>query len=201
MKQLFLASLCILAIACNQTPEKKAEKLIKDSIQKTLILPDSYQSVETIIDSAYSPFSDPAFIDSVFDLFKKWGDLKECEVLVKKEKSMMSILSSPMSSFGRSQYKQAKERYEEILEIYDKLNNRYQSVEDKVHPRMFEAPSFIGYVVHHRYRSSDNDGDVQLTGRYYLLDSDMLSIKASWDEDQYNQYKEYLQQLIEASKD
>lgn len=58
---LFLLSAMLLLVSCGQSKEAKIERLVKESIQSTLYIPDSYEAVKTQVDSAFTPFGDPIF--------------------------------------------------------------------------------------------------------------------------------------------
>ena len=62
MKRTLILALCALLLSCcTKTPQQKAEALVKDAMLKSLILPDTYQPVETKLDSAFSPYQRRAF--------------------------------------------------------------------------------------------------------------------------------------------
>ena len=50
-----------LLSSCNNSPTDKANVLIKDDMRKSLIITDSYEPVETKVDSAFAPFDEPEF--------------------------------------------------------------------------------------------------------------------------------------------
>ena len=58
-KVLYLILVLIVLAACSQSPEQKAEVLIKDSLKKSLYKPDTYKPVDTKVDSAFTPYDDP----------------------------------------------------------------------------------------------------------------------------------------------
>ncbi|MBO7115883.1 MAG: hypothetical protein J6V87_02410 [Prevotella sp.] len=53
-KVLYLILVLIVLAACSQSPEQKAEVLIKDSLKKSLYKPDTYKPVDTKVDSAFT---------------------------------------------------------------------------------------------------------------------------------------------------
>ena len=57
MKKLVIAlfAVCAILSSCQKTPEDKANDLIKENIAKMLTYPDSYESVETTVDSLFNP--------------------------------------------------------------------------------------------------------------------------------------------------
>jgi hypothetical protein len=52
---LFLVTVIAVFASCNNSPESKANDLIKEEMKKSLYHVDSYDPVETIVDSAFSP--------------------------------------------------------------------------------------------------------------------------------------------------
>ena len=86
MKKIFAASLILsLAIACAPSPQEKAEALVKEAVQKSLYIPDSYEAVDTQLDSAFTPYHDPAFVATVLDMCKKGVEMDELEIDAKVE--------------------------------------------------------------------------------------------------------------------
>lgn len=203
MKRMFALSLILaMAIACTPSPQKKAEALVKEAIQKTLYIPNSYEAVETQLDSAFTPYHDPAFVATVLDICKKGVELDELDSKMKSAKSTMSIWSGPyMTSFGRNQYNEAKEEYETTKGKYDALTAKIQKMAEGLRAQIEKEPEFIGCLVHHTYRAQNNAGNVLMGGAYFLLDKDLTQIIAQWDEEEIEVYNAFLQQAAEAAED
>ena len=203
MKRIFaLFFILSMAIACAPSPQKKAEALVKEAIQKTLYIPDSYEAVETQLDSAFAPYHDPAFVATVLDICKKGVELDELDSKMKSAKSSMSIWSGPyMTSFGRNQYNEAKEEYETAKGKYDALTAKIQKMAEGLRAQIEKEPEFIGCRVHHTYRAQNNAGNVLMGGAYFLLDKDLTKIIAQWDEEEIEVYNAFLQQAAEATED
>lgn len=203
MKRIFALSLILLmAIACAPSPQEKAEALVKEAIQKSLYIPDSYEAVETQLDSAFTPYHDPAFVATVLDICKKGVELDELDSKMKRAKSSMSIWSGPyMTSFGRNQYNEAKEEYETAKGKYDALTAKIQKMAEGLREQIEKEPEFIGCRVHHTYRAQNNAGNVLMGGAYFLLDKDLTQIIAQWDEEEIEVYNAFLQQAAEAAED
>ena len=69
MKKLVLFALALFCmISCSQTPENKVSSLIRANIEKSLAHPDSYEAIETVVDSAFAPFDDPAFYQKTLEI-------------------------------------------------------------------------------------------------------------------------------------
>lgn len=201
MKKLLFLSLAIFAISCAQSPQKKAEALVKDAVQKTLVLPDTYQPVETQLDSAFTPYHDPEFVNICLDMCKKSIELDQLDTQVKRAKSNMSIWTGPyMSTFGKEQYRQAKEEYEAAQKKYDTLMEYLQKKSLILKEKIEKEPEFIGCRVHHTYRANNNAGNTIIADKYFILDKDITTIIAQWEGEDIDIYNEFLKQAYEAAE-
>ena len=201
MKKLLVISLCVLAVACTKTPEQKAEALIKDAMCKSLVLPETYQVVETQLDSAYTPIHDPEFVSKVLEMNKIGLEIDELEKQVKRAKYSMSLWSGTYrSAFGREQYNQAKDKYDEVKAQYDSLVERLQRIAEDLKQKAEEAPEFIGYFAHHRYRANNNAGYTLLNDEYFLLDKEITRIVAQWNDKEMAVYNDFLKLAAETAE-
>ena len=201
MKRLLFISVCLLAAACAKTPEQKAEVLIKDSMLKTLVFPESYQAVETQLDSAFTPYHDPEYIATVLDIYNVAVSLDEIDRQMKQAKSHMSIWSGPYQTpFGREQYKQAKEEYDDAASKHEALVGRVKKMAEGLQEKVEREPEFIGYRAHHRFRAQLNNGDTILSSEYFLLDKELTKIVARWSEEEINLYESFLTSLTDAAE-
>ena len=173
MKRILFITLCVFALACTKTPEQKAEALIKEALLKSLALPDTYQAVETTLDSAYIPYTDPAVIDAVLSIRKKEVEL--------------AALGEDIESYTSAHSKEYDALTEEIQESLGALEE------------IIKEPEFIGYYVHHRYREKDNAGNTILRGKYFLFDKDISQIIAQWEEEEIDAYDEFWVQAVGAA--
>lgn len=182
MKRLLLfITLCLLAAACTKTPEQKAEALIKHDLLVALAFPESYEPVETQLDSAFSPYNDPAFIDLAFDSFKTFTDLDEIIRQIKQAQA-------------------ANEDYADAEIKRKALSGRLNKQIERQKEKAKKEPEFIGYIAHHRFRAQRDNGETILTGEYYLLDKDLSRLIARWNEIEYNAYDQFLQHMISSGE-
>ena len=191
MKKSFIFILCaVLFTCCTKTPEQKAEALIKDSVVKHLYVPDSYQPVETQLDSAFAPYLAPELIQGVIDFHKMLNDSKDKKEDMRRAKSSMSIWYSTyhMSDYEIERYQQAKENYEEAQSSYNRIMSRLQEKAEWIKNKMAEEITFIGFMARHRFRANNNAGDTLFGESYYLLNPELTTIVAEWDEDDINMF-------------
>lgn len=200
MKKFFFITLCVLAVACTKTPEQKAEVLIKNEILKSLVLPDTYQAVETRLDSAFTPSHDPEVINTVLDICKKGMEMDKLDKEMKRAKSSMAIWSgSYMSAYEKEQYRQAKEGYNAAKSKYETLMGKAQKSAEALKGMLVKDQEFEGFYAHHRYRANNNAGNTILSGKYFLFDKDISKIIAQWEEEEIDAYNEFMEQVAEAA--
>lgn len=185
MKKFYVAVIiCCLAASCASSPEKKAEKLVKEEILKTLYIPESYEAVNTRVDSAFSPYADPAILSALIECSDKLKELDLLEREMAMEKSSMSIWTNPyMSSYARNEYNEAKNNYEKTKLKYDRLKKQIDDFVNELKNRQKEEPSFIGYLVIHSFRASNNAGDKLLDAFYFIVDKDFSKVLYMWSAD------------------
>lgn len=200
MKKFFFITLCVLAVACTKTPEQKAEALIKDAILKSLVFPDTYQAVETSLDSAFTPSHDPEVINTVLDICKKGMEMDKLDKEMKRAKSSMAIWSgSYMSAYDKEQYRQAKEGYNAAKSRYDALMEKARKSAEALKEMLVKDQKFEGFYAHHRYRARNNADNTILSGKYFLFDKDISKIIAQWEEEEIDAYNEFMEQVAEAA--
>lgn len=67
---ILLGLVMVYMVTYSQSPDDKAKTLIRKSIEKTLAHPESYEALETVVDSAFAPFDDPAFFNKTLEICK-----------------------------------------------------------------------------------------------------------------------------------
>ena len=103
MERILLGALLItLFVSCGKSPEEKANALIEDDIKKVLYHPETYDPAETQVDSAFTPFDDPAFYEKTVQLCKLGMSIDECDRKMKNAKSSMPIVVFTNLSEGES---------------------------------------------------------------------------------------------------
>lgn len=199
MKKIFyLALVTVVIAACGQSQEQKAEALIKESLKKSLYKPETYKPVETKVDSAFAPYDDPAFFEELAELGKMNSEYADLEEKAKHAKSSMSIWSGPyQTSFGRNQYQEAKEEYDEANAKIEKLKTKGRKQYEKVANMLQENRKFIGYKAIHNYRADNNAGNTLIGNTIFFIDKNFEEVTYSMEVEEYNQVQEAIEQLQE----
>ena len=199
MKKIFsYVLLSMLLIACSQSQEQKAETLIKESLKKTLYKPDTYKSVETKVDSAFSPYDDPALYEEMAKLGKFTSDYQQLEEKAKDAKSKMALWDNPyQTEYERYAYEEAKEEYDEVNAQFEKLKTKGRKIYDKVVSMLQEDRKFIGYKAVHNYRADNNLGNTLIGNSVFFIDENFTKVLYSLKEEEYDLIQESIKNFIE----
>lgn len=185
MKKVLLGTVFVtLFVSCGTSPEDKANALIEEDIKKVLYHPDTYDPVETEVDSAFTPFDDPVFYEKIVELCQLGDQVEEYKKEMKRAESSMSIWSGPyQTAYGKTQYQQAKDEYDENAENKQEAETKAMRLADELKTMFDKERQFIGFKARHRYRANNNAGQTLFGEKMYLLDKDMSRIVASYDTD------------------
>lgn len=199
MKKFFyLAFSTLVLLACSQSQEQKAEVLIKESLKKSLYKPETYKPVETKVDSAFAPYDDPAFFEELAELGKMNSEYEELEEKAKRAKSSMAIWSGPyQTAYGRNEYQEAKEEYDEANAKIDKLKTKGKKQYEKVISMLQGERKFIGYKALHNYRADNNAGNTLIGNTIFFIDENFTEVQYSMEAEEYNQVQDAINQFKE----
>ena len=199
MKKFFyLAFLTFVLVACSQSQEQKAEVLIKESLKKSLYKPETYKPVETKVDSAFAPYDDPVFFEELAELGKMNSEYEELEEKAKSAKSSMAIWSGPyQTAFGRNEYQEAKEEYDEANAQMEKLKTKGKKQYEKVVSMLQSERKFIGYKALHNYRADNNAGSTFIGNTFFFIDENFTEVRYSMEQEEYEQVQKAISQFKE----
>jgi hypothetical protein len=194
-KLLFLFAFVFAFTACSVSNEKKAEALIKDSIQKVLIFPDSYDPIEMQLDSAFSPLHDPSFIQLCLDFNEKGVELESLQEDIAMAERDKSRYNPSLSAYFRTRYQQAIEKYDSLIQKNEQLTGQLKKLGEELSAQSTKEPEFIGYFAHQSYRAKNNAGATLIGEKYFLFDKDISTITYVWDKEELELYDAFLTQL------
>lgn len=197
-KLILLFAFGAVVISCNNSPESKANALIKEELKKSLYKPDTYQPVETVVDSAFAPQDDPTLYEKLTRLEDLGREIESLESTMKRKKSAMAIWSGPyQSAYDRNEYNEAKEEYDEANGKLEKLRKKVQPLAVEIVELMNQKSKFIGFKATHNYRADNNAGNTLIGNSVYIIDPKFEKILFSMEKEGYDAYQEALKQLKE----
>jgi PBP1b-binding outer membrane lipoprotein LpoB len=177
--------LAVVFVSCSKSPEQKANKLIKEDLKKSLVKPDTYQAVETKIDSAFSPYADPEFIQLAIEFFDITIEMSKYQEEIENAKFTMNLYT-PNSylndEYTKDKYNKEKEKYNNANSSFEKAKKRLEKKAASIREILNKEPKFIGFQAHHTYRANNNAGNTLMGRAYYIFDKDMKNILVSMPE-------------------
>ena len=171
---------------------------------KTLYDFESYEPIETKIDSAFTSIYTDSIIKSYAYIARAFlDDVEENLDKIKDDRNTMEIWSDSYSSLGRSKYNEALKNYGERLDktkrYMEVVNNYMDSI--KIISSNFK-PEFYGWKASHKFRCKNKGGNFDLGNYIYVFDKKMNSIiyKEDIDDDSNNKIRNIIDEAIN-SKD
>ena len=189
MKKVVFVILTIVITACSQSPEQKANALIQEKVKNSLYHPETYEAVETIIDSAFAPKDDPAFHEKTLKLYHYVMDVQKNQEKANDAERSMSLWKSPyMSEYAKRKYNEAKQEYDDCIKQEEKLINKIQKTNKELEKIAEPGRRFIGFKVTHKFRAQNNAGNTFMGEYVYIMNEDLTKLLASYDTD----YEDYI---------
>ena len=163
MKKLVIALFAVCAIfsSCQKTPEDKANDLIKENITKMLTYPDSYESVETTIDSLFTPMYTVAFYEKAKRAMELIDRIEENKRNIDNGLFAMDVHSGPYtnSAYDRAKYKEGKEEYETAKKYNEKAVPELAALKKEMKAQLEKDDEFLGYAIEHKFRCKNEVGN------------------------------------------
>ena len=193
-----LALVALILVSCGKTPQQKAEALVEESVKKVLLKPDTYDPIETKLDSIVSPYNDPDFYKEVTSFSELLTEVSWCKNGIKSAKKDMSFYDDSFSSsYFKSQYQEAKEKYEKAVKKYENLREKIQKKYEGIAKKLKGEHAFSGYVIAHSFRANNNDGKTLISNYIFFADKALENIIFTLSEYEVNEYGETINQIKE----
>ena len=139
----------LVALSSCKSKEQKADALIKDYMFKHLHDYDSYEAVETKVDSAYNtPFFHPDILSFAADAIDADEEKEELKDEVERASRIMDIWEDSWSASGRERYYEAREDFvTKYRDLCEATLNYTQSLQGIRHLLDSLDREFIGWSV------------------------------------------------------
>ena len=190
---LFLSAICLTA--CQESKEVKAEKLIKKTLNGIIVNMDTYEPIETTLDSAFAPLQTAESIQRLAKLPSQMTLYYQLTQDVSSARERMALYEDSYSSYGREQYRKYKEEYESSKKRLDEMEADIQAYGEKMEQASNEEPVFSGYLARHQYRYVNKDGEKTIGYDLFFINQDLTAIEAMVDLDD-----EALKTILEANE-
>lgn len=195
-KILFILLPAFLLVSCKSREEKVAE-LIKQEMFKTLYDFESYEPVETKIDSAFTSIYTDSVIKSYAYIARSFlDDVQEGLDKVKDAQRTAEIWRDSYSSYGRIKYEEAcNEMRNHLDEVKSKMSIVNSYTDSIRNASVGFKPEFCGWRVKHRFRCKTKGGNFDLGDYVYIVDKKVTKI--IYKEDPDDEYTKKVNGLIE----
>ena len=197
MKKVIGFILCLMVLgACSRTQEEKANLLIKEDIQKVLVKPDTYEPIETKLDSAFAPYETPEFMENTLKCVQLFMEIEGYKEKIKDARSMMALYEDNLGSpYLKNEYNEYKAEYKEATNKRNEIEKRLKRLGKKLKELANANREFIGYKAMHHYRADNNAGKTVLGTGFYLFDKDINTILISFSEEEIELIQEASKEL------
>ncbi|MBR1464647.1 MAG: hypothetical protein IJ604_14890 [Prevotella sp.] len=181
MKNIVFILAVLLIVSCSKTPEEKASALIQEKVKSSLYHPESYEAVETVIDSAFAPKDDPAFYEKTLKYYHLSQEVLKYEEEVKRSKRKMALWQNAHDAYGKNEYDEAEEEYNSNSSEVESLMGKLQKIGEDLKMLVESGRRFIGFKATHKYRANNNRGNTLLRTNFYIIDPELSAILAEYD--------------------
>lgn len=197
MKKVIGFILCLMVLgACSRTQEEKASLLIKEDIQKVLVKPDTYEPIETKLDSAFAPYETPEFMENTLKCVQLFMEIEGYKEKIKDARSMMTMYEDNLGSpYFKNEYNEYKAEYKEATNKRNEIEKRLKRSGKKLKELANAKREFIGYKAMHHYRADNNAGKTVLGTDFYLFDKDIKTILVSFSKEEIELIQEASEEL------
>lgn len=169
---LWLPIIVLTILSGCKSKEEKAIEMIKKEMFKTLYDYESYQPIETTVDSAfYSPYTDSTILSHGYVIKELLSEANKNLEEIKEAHTSMEIWSDSYSSYGLTKYYDAKEKMSSALEKGN-LYIKYMNIEgDSIRMLSKDIKStFYGWKVTHKFRCKTKGGNSTIGNYVYIFD-------------------------------
>lgn len=182
--------LCFTFVQC-KSKEDKALAVIKDYFFNTMADFNSYQPIETIIDSAFQTCcTDRLVLSYANDYFFNMGIYRK-ELNIAK-----NYLSLPN---GNNAYEQKKASAQEYLNDAYSARDRILDL-DSVYYSDPQELAFLGWKVTHKYRCRTNEGLFDVETADFIIDEKFKEVLFTTVDEQYKRNIDYIRYLLLSKK-
>lgn len=183
-KIIFMALAATFILTGCKSKEEKVAELIKNEMFKTLPDFDSYQPIETKIDSAFhDAYNDPTILNQGYTLIDIYAKVDEATKNVKHTEELVEDCCAS----GDKEFNDALTKYEQAEDELNILTNKLKEENEKMKQLLSNTkPDFFGWKVTHKFRAKTIEGNSTLVNYVFYLDEPMKTVLYNADTDDKN---------------
>lgn len=203
IKKLFLCLISALVICgCGKNIEEQAQEAVKNELHKNLYYFDSYEPLETKVDSAFNtPENNPDVNEFMRSIWEQMDQVKEFAAELENAERTIASLSDARKlggSFAYDYNEAVKDKVYVETKIKDNLKVVYENAL-KFSKFISQADSsFIGWRVMHTYRAKTRGGDPSIGREVYIFSKDFKKVLLNLKYDEYISLVDQIQRMNES---
>lgn len=203
IKKLFLCLISALVICgCGKNIEEQAQEAVKNELHKNLYYFDSYEPLETKVDSAFNtPENNPDVNEFMRSIWEQMDQVKEFAAELENAERTIASLSDARKlggSFAYDYNEAVKDKVYVETKIKDNLKVVYENAL-KFSKFISQADSsFIGWRVMHTYRAKTRGGDPSIGRDVYIFSKDFKKVLLNLKYDEYISLVDQIQRMNES---
>lgn len=189
-----------MVVACSSKDQKIAD-IIKIAVTQTLYNPDSYQPIETRIDSLiHNRYGDTLAFDNVMKAFEAKENFDNASVgFYEKRDIIRSLLDSSNPSSHLSEIQEEKAKLDKYLMVMDSNVTLIKSLSKELQENENNYDNKLsGWRVTHTFSYKAKDGDSKNCTYVFFMDETFSRVIRYLDEDNitYDSYVEAVDKLL-----
>lgn len=155
----------IVFFSCSISNEKKAKKLISDTLYTHMDDYSSYESIEfSNLDSAFTSLDDNTLYIESLELIKEFNNIMKEDVrLLKHQAENRYIYSANDMLETHNRVEIYKKKVDSCFIIIDSIETKFK-------------PEFIGFQMSHRFREKARTGNFRNTNLLFLFDAEVKEV-------------------------
>lgn len=205
MKNIIIIFCAVFVLfGCTQSKEKKAKIFAEQEVVKILNNADSYEPVETKVDSAFTNiYIDTDACVAANELLKLDKERGIFRVELQSAKSDAAIYSDFYDAYSKEEYRQAKMELQSVRKKITQLNTEIENQKSIIKARNeeIENGTFCGWCIIHSFRCTNGLGVKQLHVIMLIADKNfkkmLLYIMLDDGEEGIKQIQEVIDNVLE----
>lgn len=191
--------------SCGQSKEEKAQQMAAEYLKGTLYHFDSYEPLQTKVDSSFvSLSSDKEAIKLTLDMLKLFQSAEEYARKVEYAESSMDIWAPDgfSSTYSRGEYRRAKNERDENQRLLDKTKDRIQTQFEKIKTcqSAIEDGAFNGWKVYHKFKSLNGAVTLDLFGEYIFFCDKDFNVESAYSKEDFDALSKIMAAISETNE-
>ena len=191
--------------SCGQYKEAKAQPMAAEYLKGTLYHFDSYEPLQTKVDSSFvSLSSDKEAIKLTLDMLKLFQSAEEYARKVEYAESSMDIWAPNgfSSTYSRGEYRRAKNERDENQRLLDKTKDRIQTQFEKIKTcqSAIEDGAFNGWKVYHKFKSLNGAVTLDLFGEYIFFCDKDFNVESAYSKEDFDALSKIMAAISETNE-